>query len=297
MEHPKTRDIYALVTRRIIDALEKGVRPWACPWSREAGGSRLGIPRRHNGVPYRGVNALLLWLTAHEQGYRACTWTTFRQAEACGWRVRRGERGTTVVFSGSGAATQSEAGDEDMEAASGRAYRFLRGYVVFNLDQLEGVPAANDALAHGDAGPAPGDLALLDASGADVRHGGSRAFYAPGPDYIQMPDRHRFTDDVAYMGTLAHELVHWTGHPSRLGRDFGGRFGDRAYAVEELVAEIGAAFVCATQGVSPEPREDHAAYIAHWLDVLRADKRAVVSASAQAQRAADYIASMAEVSA
>jgi antirestriction protein ArdC len=287
----KPRDLYAEVTQRIVEAIERGVRPWARPWTRDQAAPGM-LPRRSTGEAYRGVNVLLLWAAAQERGYVGNTWLTYKQVQAEGGQVRRGERGTTVVYAGKftpAGETTVDDNDSGDDVSARRARAYLRSYTVFNAEQVDGLPPpATPALVES---PKVGEAvrAFIGKTGATVHHGGDRAFYAPGPDVVQVPHVCQFRDAAAYLGTVAHELVHWTGHPYRLARQFGQRFGDRAYAVEELVAELGAAFVCAGLSVSAEPREDHAAYLAEWLAVLKADKRAVFTAAAQAQRAADYL--------
>lgn len=290
METKPRRDLYAEVTQRIISALAQGVRPWACPW--KAQGSTLGRPMRHTGEPYRGINVLLLWCTAQERGYQHNTWLTYRQAEALGGQVRKGERGALVVYAGRHTAADATSADEDAaEPAQARGVAFLRSYTVFNVEQLDGLPATGAGLSaeHSQVTPDERAEAFFAATGARVQHGGNRAFYAPGQDVVQLPQPSAFKDAAAYAATKAHELAHWTGHPQRLAREFGKRFGDAAYAVEELVAELCAAFVCADLQIGTEPREDHAAYVADWLKVLQGDSRAIFTAAAQAQRAADYL--------
>ncbi|MDN3544036.1 zincin-like metallopeptidase domain-containing protein [Kinneretia asaccharophila] len=282
------RDLYAEVTHRIVNAIERGVRPWCRPWT--SGQAAAGMmPRRHTGEAYRGVNVLLLWAAAQERGYTAHTWMTFRQAQAEGGQVRKGEKGTTVVFAGQfpPAVGANEESDEDAPTRQGRAY--LRCYTVFNVEQVDGLQSSPEPQQVEAPKVDAAAQAFIARTGATVHHGGDRAFYAPGPDLVQLPHARQFRDVAAYLGTVTHELVHWTGHPGRLARQFGQRFGDRAYAVEELVAELGAAFVCARLNVSAEPRDDHAAYLAEWLAVLKADKRALFTAAAHAQRAADYL--------
>lgn len=287
-------DVYTRVTDRIIEDLEKGVRPWLKPWSAENATDRLpSLPLRHNGTPYRGINVLLLWGDAIEKGYTAPLWMTYKQVDSLGAHVRKGERGSLVVYADK--ITKAEANDKGEEIE--REILFMKGYTVFNVEQIDGLPA------HYYTPNAPRDesrtLELIEeaedffkATGAIFRHGGNRAFYAPSADFIQLPPAEAFRDAESYAATKAHELTHWTGHVSRLAREFGKRFGDQAYAFEELVAELGAAFLCAELCIAPEPREDHASYLAHWLDVLKTDKRAIFTAAAHAQRAADYLASL-----
>lgn len=284
----QTGDLYAEVTRRIIESLDRGVRPWSCPWSRGATSGGL-LPRRHSGEPYRGVNVLLLWAAAMERGFKSSTWLTYRQADAMGGQVRKGERGTMVVYAGQFSPSKECAEAAEGDAPARRAVAFLRSYTVFNSEQVDGLPAQAAPEVPEAIQPGADAMALVERVGAAVRHGGDRAFYAPGSDVVQIPEASRFRDTAAYFGTLAHELVHWTGHPDRLARQFGQRFGDQAYAMEELVAELVAAFVCAERQLSAELRDDHAAYLAEWLAVLKNDKRAIFTAAAQAQRAADLL--------
>lgn len=284
-------DVYSRVTDRIVSDLEKGVRTWLKPWSADAAADRLpSLPLRHNGTPYRGVNVLLLWGETIEKGYSRNLWMTYKQAEELGAHVRKGEHGSLVVYADRFNKTEQNDKGEDIE----RSIPFMKGYTVFNVEQIEGLPA------HYYQPPAPRDdsrtLELIEeaetffaGTAATFRHGGNRAFYAPAADFIQLPPAEAFRDAESYAATKAHELVHWTGHARRMAREFGKRFGDQAYAFEELVAELGAAFLCADLGITPEPREDHAGYLAHWLEVLKSDKRAIFSAAAHAQRAADFL--------
>jgi len=284
------RDLYAEVTQRIAHALAQGVRPWACPWRREAG--TPARPMRHNGEPYRGINVLLLWATVQERGYQRNTWLTYRQAEALGGQVRKGERGSLVVFAGQQSVSEGvEEVEEPSDSTPRRTFAFLRSYTVFNLEQVDGLSDAEPTLTEPRAQVTPDDLVevFFAATGARVQHGGSRAYYAPGPDLIQLPEPSAFRDAASYAATKAHELAHWTGHPQRLAREFGRRFGDAAYAMEEMVAELCAAFICADLRIAAEPREDHTAYVGDWLKVLQSDSRAVFAAASQAQRAADYL--------
>jgi antirestriction protein ArdC len=290
MEAKSRRDLYAEVTQRIVTALAQGVRPWACPWKFQAGA--VARPMRHNGEPYKGINVLLLWSTAQERGYRSNTWLTYKQSDALGYQVRKGERGALVVFAGRRTRADANATTEDTaEPAQARGFAFLRSYTVFNAEQVDGLPAVEPATvcAHPVVMPDARAEAFFAATGARVRHGGSRAFYAPDADLVQLPEPSAFNGAAGYAATKAHELAHWTGHPQRLAREFGRRFGDAAYAVEELVAELCAAFVCADLHIGTEPREDHAAYLAEWLKVLQGDSRAIFTAASHAQRAADYL--------
>lgn len=288
MSRPATSvrpDPYAEITALILADLEAGVRPWTRPWMSEGATSR---PLRHDGQPYHGVNVLTLWVRAARCGYARPIWMTFRQALSLGGAVRKGEKGAPVVY----AAPVAAADDSDDQPEVRRGGSFLKRYTVFNLDQIEGLD---------DRYPPPARLAVAEridhaeryftATGAHIRAGGDIACYRPDADTVHMPAFETFLDREAYYAVLAHELVHWTGHRSRLDRDLTlGRFGDEAYAREELVAELGSAFVCADLGLTLEPRPDHAAYIASWLRVLRNDTRFIVAAAAHAERAARFLA-------
>jgi antirestriction protein ArdC len=281
------KDLYQHVTTKILEDLERGVRPWMKPWSAgNVGGSML--PLRHNGIPYQGVNVLLLWGEALARGYRANTWMTFRQALELGAHVRKGEHGSLVVYADRITKTEEGENGEDVE----RSIPFLKSYTVFNVEQIEGLPEQYRTKA---PAPAPVEYrheqaeAFIAATGATIRYGGNRAFYSPAFDVIQLPPPPSFRDTESLFGTVLHELTHWTGAPSRCNRDLGKRFGTEAYAFEELIAELGSAFLCAELGVTPEIREDHASYLASWLKVLKQDKRAIFTAAAQAQRAADCL--------
>jgi len=282
-------DLYARVTNAILADLENGVRPWTRPWSAEHLAGRISRPLRSTGEPYSGVNVILLWVESVSRGYSAPMWITFRQALALGGHVRKGERGSTVVYANRISRTETDDNGHDVE----KQIPFLKAYTVFNVEQVEGLPA------HLHAAPEPKLDAIqrigeadkfFTATGADIRHGGGQAYYAIHPDHVQMPPFECFADPEAYYATLAHECTHWTRHPTRLDRDFGRqRWGDEGYAREELVAELGAAFLCADLGLELEPRADHASYIHSWLKVLAHDKRFIFTAAAHAQRAADYL--------
>ena len=284
----ETKDLYDQVTERIVADLEKGVRPWRQPWSNGHSGDG-GTPVRANGIRYRGINAVLLWTEAMHKGFASPVWMTFKQAQLQGAHVRRGERGSMVVFTDSIERTETNEAGEETE----RKVHILKRYIVFNVEQIEGLPAESYPQP-----PAPrsalerieGADAFVRATGAIVEHGGDKAFYSPPRDMIQMPPLDGFEDKESYYGTLLHELIHWTRHKSRLDREFEQKkFGDKGYATEELVAELGAAFLCAELGITPDTREDHASYIQEWLTVLTEDNRAIFWAASHAQRAADFL--------
>jgi antirestriction protein ArdC len=229
-------------------------------------------------------------MSAELQGYAAPIWMTFRQASELNAHVRKGEKGSLVVFAN--AITRNEHDEktgEDIE----REIPYMKGYTVFNVEQIEGLPE----IYYAKAAPVLCPTARIERAekffasmNAFIRHGGNQAYYAQKLDYVQMPDFLSFRDAESYYGTLAHEMTHWTKHPSRLDRDLGRKsWGDAGYAAEELVAELGSAFICADLELCQEPREENASYIANWLDVLRKDSRAIFTAAAHAQRAADYL--------
>ena len=285
---PVRIDVYSRVTSKILADLENGVRTWQRPWNASHSAGRIILPLRHNGTPYRGVNVLLLWYEAMEKGFNSPIWMTYKQASEIGAQVRKGEQGSLVVYADR--FTKKDTDDQGAEVE--REIPFMKGYTVFNVEQIDGLPA--QYVAKPQESPAP--MARIEnaerffaATGATIRHGGNQAFYSPAHDFVQMPPLESFKDAEAYSATLAHELTHWTAHPSRLARELGKRFGNEAYAAEELIAEMGSAFLCADLGITPEVREDHAAYLASWLKVLKADNRAIFTAAAQAQRATDYL--------
>ena len=282
--------IYSRITDRIIADLEQGVRPWMRPWSIEHAGGQIVRPLRHNGIPYKGINVVMLWSAATMKGYACPLWLTFRQAQELGGCVRKGEHGELVVYADKIVRTETDAKGEEVE----HAIPFLKGYTVFNTEQCDGLPAHYYTRAEPPALSPMQRIEAADrffaATGADIRHGGSRAFYAQGSDHVQMPPFETFRDAESHAATLAHELTHWTKHDRRLARDMGRvKWGDEGYAREELVAELGAAFLCADLGITPEVRPDHAVYLQSWLSVLNNDKRFVFSAASHAQRAADYL--------
>lgn len=283
------QDVYTRVTAKILTDFENGVRPWLRPWNAGHLAGHVTCPLRANGQPYKGVNVLMLWASAAEQGFTSPTWMTFKQAKELGGGVKQGSKGSLVVFADRITKTVIGSDGEEVE----RDVFFMKGYTVFNVQQVDGLPDR-----YHEAAPPPPDAARrLEAADAffartraDVRHGGNNAYYSQTADYVQMPPFPAFVDAESYYSTLAHEMTHWTKHADRLDRDFGRkRFGDEGYAREELVAEIGAAFLCCDLGIAATPREDHAAYLQHWLKVLKVDNRAIFQAAAYAQKAADHL--------
>ena len=298
-------DVRQSVTDRIIAMLEKGGNVFGERWTRAA--SR-GMPRNgKTGAPYHGVNVLLLWDAAIEQGYTSNVWLTYKQAASLGAQVRKGERAVLCAHFERKAARASAATGEDRsiatpeeeggeDAAGSRSFLLCTPFWVFNVAQIDGLPATlvDDAVASrpwADRSPIEGAMRFIGGCRADIRHGYERAAYAPHADRILMPDVDRFTSPEAYCATALHELVHWTGHPDRLARAFGQRFGDTAYAFEELVAELGCAFVLGHIGLVDATIEGHAAYLDAWLQVLRNDRTAIFTAARLAGEAFEYILS------
>jgi antirestriction protein ArdC len=283
------KDVYQRITDRIVAELEQGVRPWFKPWNGGNMAGKVSLPLRSTGEAYRGINVLALWMTATAAGYTCAYWFTFRQAQAFGACVRKGEKGTLVVYANRITKTETDPEGEEIE----REIPFLKGYTVFNGDQIEGLPE-RFKLAPPSPEITPAQRietaeAFFAATGATVQHGGNRAYFAPGLDVIQLPPFESFRDAESYAATKAHEYVHWTGGEKRLDRKLTGTFGSEDYAFEELIAELGSAFLCADLAITPDVRPDHAAYVASWLDKLKNDKRLIFKAAAHAQRAADHL--------
>lgn len=272
-------DLYAEITDRIATALESGVAPWVKPWSAmgEGGPDRNGA----SGHVYRGINVLLTRMA----GFGCPRWYTFNQAKGLGACVRKGEKGTKVVYWAFVEPKERKSEDEGND----RKIPILRCYTVFNALQIEWPEGHKHAVVVGDppVQDFPRVAEKVADTGACIRHGGDMACFSPNEDIIRMPDPDAFKSPADYWATVLHELTHWTGHMSRLDRQLGNRFGSEAYAMEELVAELGAAFLCTELGV--EGQLQHVEYLAHWAKVLREDKRAIFTASRMAQDAAAYL--------
>ncbi len=309
---------YDEVTARIVAELEAGRFPWAQPW--DAAVFAPGLPRNADTRrSYSGINILILWAEAVRQGFGSQGWLTFRQAQDAGGQVRKGEKGTTIFYAarftpkgGEGAAgTTAPRGETDGGAGSGgtgsgtigtgdnggggdgaevdRTVPFLKRFTVFNVAQVDNLP---DRCTAPDVPLPPRKTipvaeALLAASGADIRIGGNRAYYSPSDDYVALPPQQAFFEQIDYYRTALHELGHWTGHRTRLGRDQSGAFGSAAYGREELCAELASAFLCASLGIRPTVR--HADYLGAWLAIMRDDTRAIFKAASLASKAADYL--------
>lgn len=283
---PDRANLYEDVTTRIIAELEAGRLPWVQPWGKAGTGPCLP----HNAVcgrVYSGINILLLWGAAQERGFAAQGWLTFRQALEAGGSVRKGERGTTVFYADrfvpSGEkARAAECGDD------AKAVPFLKRFTVFNVAQCDGLGALDvvfDPLS--ESALVPRAEAVIAASGVPFRIGGAEAYYAPEPDFVMVPPQRAFHVPINFYRTALHELTHATGHPKRLGRKLLNPFGSKDYAREELVAEMGSAFLCAALGIAPTVR--HADYIGSWLEVLREDNKAIFHAASLASKAADWL--------
>ncbi len=290
-------DVHRAITEKIVQAIKAGAGSFEMPWHRAA---NIGRPvNAHTRAVYRGINVLALWVQAMARGYLSAYWGTYRQWQKLGAQVDRGEKGTVIVF-----YKQIEPGsDAEGDGQEGpRTRLFARASWVFNAEQISGweppqpEPKARiETLAEVET--------FIQRTDALVRHGGDAAYYDRRHDLVVMPPRGLFkarpTSSAldSYYAVLLHELTHWSGAPHRLAREFGDRFGDHAYAMEELVAELGSAFLCADLGISNEPRPDHAAYVASWLDVLRQDQKALFTAASRASAAADYLARLVRKSA
>ena len=279
--------LYDEVTDRIVRELEQGCVPWVRPW--QSSGVALGLPRSAATRKfYSGINVLILWDAVIKRGFASQEWLTFRQALSLGGHVRKGEHGTAICYADRFIPKKEQerardAGDEP------NAVPFLKRFIVFNVEQCDGLPG------HVVAAPkpvAPSELSpeaetLIAATGAKFVEGGGEAFYHRGEDFIRLPYRETFLSPADYYCTALHELGHWTAHPSRLNRDLQHRFGSSAYAREELIAELTSAFLCAHLNIVPQIR--HADYLGHWLQILKEDSRAIFHATSQASKATDFI--------
>ena len=281
--------LYQEVTDKIIAELEAGRVPWVQPWGTTAAKAALAMPKNAaTRRRYSGINVLILWRAVIECGFAGQSWLTFRQALGLGGNVRKGEKGTTVVYADR-FVPDEERRRAEREGDEAEAIPFLKRFTVFNTDQCEELP---EDLATAPP-PVPAGLilpqaeALIAATGSDFRIGGERAFYSPAQDFIQVPRPESYFEPINWHRTALHELGHWVGHPSRLARDLSGTFGSKLYGQEELCAEMSSAFVCASLGIVPTVR--HADYLGAWLDILKEDNRAIIRAASAASKAADYL--------
>ncbi|MER8658464.1 zincin-like metallopeptidase domain-containing protein [Mesorhizobium sp. M0847] len=284
---PTKRDTYQIITDTILEALET-CGPCERPWV----GPSLTMPvNAVSGHEYRGTNVVMLWLAAREAGYPANAWATFKQWSERGATVRKGEKGTPIIWFQM--LERKDADDADTDE-DGRRIPCARLSWVFNAGQVDGYQPEQARMSEDNqVSPIAQADALVAASRAKITHEGAQAFYRPGTDEIVLPPQHLFTGTStssateAYYGVMLHELTHWTA--PRLQREFGMRFGDNAYAAEELVAELGAAFLGAKLGIEAEPRADHAKYLASWIKLLKGDRRAFITAASKASEASDYL--------
>ena len=287
------RDVYRKVTDAIVNAIESNIGTYQMPWTvrEDKGFSPISVG---SAKAYRGINTLVLWAESQSKGYGSALWGTYQQWQSIGGQVRKGEKGSPVVYWGSYEKQTGDDGDERRNRGL-----FAKGYTVFNIEQVDGCKlprrmepklSRNERIAHAEE--------FFASVGVQVRDGGNQAFYNPAtPEAVYLPAFDQFPERVGYYSVLAHETTHWTSHASRCDRELGKRFGDECYAVEELIAELGSAYTMARLELELTPRVDHAQYIASWLRVLKADKRAIFTAASKAQQAADFIAQQAERSA
>ena len=267
--------VYEEVTQSIIEQLENGAIPWHKPWVADSSADKNVLTQK----PYQGINRLILGMSGMARGFTVPVWASFKQWQQLGGSVRKGEKGTKIVF-----YTPAEKVNKDGEKES---YAVLKAYWVFNASQVDGIEVTPVAVV--DKPFTANQLAeqRIIKTGARISHGGDAAFFMPSQDRIQMPHKSAFENEASYYATAFHELTHWTGSESRLDRNLKGRFGNPEYAFEELVAEMGAAFLCQDYGIKGELR--HAGYIQSWLKALRDDSKAVFKAAAYAQKAATFI--------
>jgi antirestriction protein ArdC len=286
MPSPERQDIYERVTQQIMAAIERGAGECRMPWHHDGtiASHPVNIASRK---PYRGVNIIALWASAYANQFGTGLWGTYRQWRERGAQVRKGEVGTAIALWKVDDRNADKPEQEEDEASKERRM-FARGYTVFNCAQVDGYTAPaipllpeSQRIAHAER--------FCANLGIDVRHGGNQACYVPSKDFVQMPLFGSFRDGVAYYAVLLHECGHASGAPHRLDRDLSGRFGSQAYAMEEATVELLSAMICADLGLSIDPRPDHASYIASWLEVMRADKRAIFTAASKAQQIADWM--------
>jgi antirestriction protein ArdC len=282
-------DVYTRVTNQVIAALESGRRTWHQPWD-SGGDGRVMLPLNYNGQKYHGINVLQLWGQSIDKGYKSPYWMTFERARKHGAHVRKDEHNTTVFFFEKKIITEhTENGEEERRSIS-----IPKHYGVFNAEQIAGLPErfyAPPDLKRPEPERIEAAEQFFGSTGADIRSAGDRAFYSPKGDYIQMPDMKRFWNSEAFYGTLAHEFIHWTKRENRCNRETARSWGDEKYAFEEIVAEMGSAFLCADLDIKPKtPKDDDkAGYIQSWLKVLKDNKHAIFAAAAKAQAAADFL--------
>lgn len=291
---PTRQDIYSEITSQLIAAIEADPGRPELPWRKSSGA--LFMPSNAlTGNAYNGINILSLWVAAEVKSYSAPVWATYRQWSELGAQVRAGEKSSLVIF-----YKEFEATPDPDDASDNGKRRVARASRVFNAAQVDGYVAADAPEPMGPVERIADTDRFVTASGVRIEHGGDRAYYRPSTDHIQMPSEDAFCGTATmsrmegYYATLVHELTHWSGAKHRLDREMGKRFGDNAYAAEELVAEIGAAFLCAELGITQETRADHAQYLAQWLKLMKDNSRAIFAAAAKASEAASYLKRLAQ---
>lgn len=288
-----TSDVYSRITEEIIKKMEQGAGDFKLPWYKTKDSTLISPVNAKTGNNYKGINILSLWMSGMSEGYSRGIWATYKQWSELGAQVRKGEKGSLIAFYkildvvGKG-QPQSDEPTESTKSATIKHRMYAQMSYVFNADQVDGYTPPPEPSFNPDSRIAEVEkfFASLDAI---VEHGGNKAFYSPSLDKIQMPYFGAFRDKESYYSVLAHEVTHWTGHTSRCNRDFSGRFGSSSYAAEELVAELGAAFLCSLLKITNEPRQDHANYISDWISILKKDKKAIFTASSKAQEAVDWL--------
>jgi antirestriction protein ArdC len=283
------KDIYSEITSQLVAAIESDPGKPSLPWRRSSGPLFMPVNALTKNS-YNGINIVSLWVAAELKAYTTPMWATYRQWTELGAQVRKDEKSSLVIF-----YKEFEADPDPQDASDDGKRRVARASRVFNAAQVDGFASAD---APQPLGPIDRIVAadnFVSATGARIEHGGERAYYRPSTDHIQMPDEDAFCGTATmnrsegYYATLVHELTHWSGAKHRLDREMGKRFGDRAYAAEELIAEIGAAFLCSELGITQEVRADHAQYLAQWIELLKDDSRAIFAAAAKASEAAAYL--------
>ncbi|MCP4079877.1 MAG: DUF1738 domain-containing protein [Planctomycetaceae bacterium] len=287
------QDLYQEITNKIIAHMEQGKFPWVQPWDSNHAACAVGLPvNATTQRRYSGINVLILWGAVFDHGFTSQNWLTFKQAKSLGGSVRKGEKGQVVCYADR-FTPQKEREQARSEGRDPQTIPFLKRYRVFNIEQCENLCEDLPTGTIGKSQPSaereiiPRAERLAKDSGADIRHGGDRAFYEPLRDFVQLPPQPAFFEQIDYYRTFFHELGHWTGHAKRLDRDQSGRFKTKSYAREELIAEMTAAFTCAALSIAPTVR--HADYLASWLKILKEDKRAIFRAASQASKAAEFL--------
>ena len=271
-------DFYQTITNQIVEALEAGVKPWVCPWDRT---SASGLPINASTLnPYQGMNIMLLWMSAAERSFTSQHWLTYKQAVEMGGNVRKGEKGTAIFFYKQ--VQKKEAVKEE------DTYAMLKTYTVFNLDQIDGIEFEESKSTQNEISLVDEVEAFIDATGVSITYGGAKAFFRPSTDQVVIPTKALFSSTEGMYATILHEITHWTGHSSRLNRDLKNKFGSKDYAFEELVAELGSAFLMAGLGFDGEYL-NHECYIANWLTALKNDKRFIFKAATQASKAHKFL--------